>query len=580
LLLVACGACLALSAITGVGLSAVVASQVTSAGLQGTASGDSAMVRSGIATWLTPEDLKAPPSAVRRAALAAALASLLMPGGVQSVSIRDTAGGVLASAGTPDSAATASRATNADSLRATLEDGPPRIVEELPVTIDGAHRFTVSLVRDGQALRAASDLARAGVLVALLAAGLLLSGLLIVAFRTVQSLLARQADALQQSARRDRLTGLPSHGTAVDELTELVAQARRESGWLVVALLDIDGFDLYNTTFGVDAGDAVLSEVARSLDEEMPPGATVGRYGPDEFLLAGPATCADQIRPAILRIQERLRDLRIGSASDPHVPITISAGVATYPEHAANVSELLAAATLTLRDAKASGGDTIRIDAPGDTVSAEELRNFSVLRGLITAIDTKDHYTKRHSEEVAHYAMALARRVDLDVAFLESVRQAGLLHDIGKICIPDAILRKPGPLTEDEAHVVQQHVTIGDLIVGGLPEMEFVRAGVRHHHERWDGGGYPDGLAGGEIPRIARIVAVADTFSAMTTNRSYRIGLPVGEAVVRLSEIAGSQLDPAFVEAFVALITEEPELVAPDGDPTPARLWRMSSAVA
>ena len=347
-----------------------------------------------------------------------------------------------------------------------------------------------------------------------------------------------------------------------------------------VALVDIDGFDLFNTTHGHQAGDAVLAEVARALDDEMPLGAVVGRYGPDEFLLAGPASCADQIRPAILRVQDRLLVTHIGSGADIDVPVTISAGIATYPEHAAAVSELLAAATVTLRDAKASGGDTIRIDAPGETASPEDLRNFGVLRGLVTAIDTKDHYTKRHSEEVAYYAMAIAERLELDEEFVAAVLQAGLLHDIGKICIPDAILRKPAPLTDAEAQVVQQHVTVGDLIVGGLPDMEFVRAGVRHHHERWDGSGYPDGLRGDQIPRIARIVSVADSFSAMTTNRSYRIGLPVVEAVRRLEEAAGEQLDPDFVTAFVALVNERPEIVSPEGDPTPARLWRMSGAVA
>jgi diguanylate cyclase (GGDEF)-like protein/putative nucleotidyltransferase with HDIG domain len=580
--MVACGASLVLSVVTGLGLAGVVGSQISAAGLQATSGADRALVRSFVARLLTTEDLRGSPSPTRRAELGESLDVLIAPDEIQAATIYDAQGRMLGTAGRTDSGTASAVPVNLDQPQVVLrgEGGAAVIADALPLSFDGTHQIRVVLQRDGRALSAAIDAARIAVVLALLAAGLLLCGLLMVSFSTVQSLLTRQAEALRHTAHRDRLTGLPSHGAVVNELTALVAQARRESGWLVVALLDIDGFDLYNTTVGHEAGDAVLVETARALDEEMPPGAIVGRYGPDEFLLAGSAAVADRVRPAIRRVQERLRNLRIATASETQVPITISAGVATYPEHAAAVSELLAAATVTLRDAKASGGDTIRIDAPGDSVSPEELRNFGVLRGLITAIDTKDHYTKRHSEEVAYYAIAIAEHLKLDAAFMAAVRQAGLLHDIGKVCVPDGILRKPGPLTEAEAQVVQQHVTVGDLIVGGLPDMEFVRAGIRHHHERWDGEGYPDGLRGDEIPRIARLVAVADTFSAMTTSRSYRVGLPVAEAVRRLQEAAGAQLDPEFVAAFVTLITEQPGIVSPEGDPTPARLWRMSGAVA
>jgi diguanylate cyclase (GGDEF)-like protein/putative nucleotidyltransferase with HDIG domain len=472
LLVVACGACMALAVITGLGLATVVGAQVSAAGLQATSDSDRALVRSTITGQLTSADLTGPLSASRSQALGASLTSLLAPGEIQSVGIFGADGRLIASAGRPARGGTpVPLISDVPDVALTSGDNP-RIEEDLPISLYGTHRLSVRMERDGGSLAAAVDSARAGVLLVLLAAGGLLSALLIVAFSTVQSLLIRQADALLQSSRRDRLTGLPNHGMVVEELSALVAQARRESGWLVVALLDIDGFDLYNTTAGHQAGDAVLAAVARALDEEMPSGAIIGRYGPDEFLLAGPASCADQIRPAIHRVQERLRGLTLDRPADNRVPLTISAGIATYPEHAAAVSELLAAATVTLRDAKASGGDTIRIDAPGDTGSTEELRNFGVLRGLVTAIDTKDHYTKRHSEEVAHYAVAIAQHLKLDVELQEAVRQAGLLHDIGKVCVPDAILRKPGPLTEAETEIVQQHVTVGDLIVGGLPDMD------------------------------------------------------------------------------------------------------------
>ena len=181
----------------------------------------------------------------------------------------------------------------------------------------------------------------------------------------------------------------------------------------------------------------------------------------------------------------------------------------------------------------------------------EEAVRFDVLEGLIIAVDTKDHYTRRHSEDVARYAAFLAAELGLDEGARSVIYRAGRLHDIGKIGVPDHILRKPGPLTEAEYEIVKQHVALGDLIVRELPDLEEIRAGIRHHHERWDGKGYLHGLAGDDIPEIARILAVCDAFSAMTTTRSYRKALSVDEALTRLEDACGSQLDERLVIAFV-----------------------------
>jgi HD-GYP domain-containing protein (c-di-GMP phosphodiesterase class II) len=239
----------------------------------------------------------------------------------------------------------------------------------------------------------------------------------------------------------------------------------------------------------------------------------------------------------------------------------------------------MASAATTLAEAKASGGDAIRV-AGRLPVPSADAKTFDVFQGLIVAIDTKDRYTKRHCEDVARYALFLARRLGLGPDLAQTIRVAGLLHDVGKIGIPDAILRKPGRLTDDEFQVVKQHVALGDMIVRDLPDIELIRAGVRHHHERWDGRGYLHALAGEDIPLVARILAVGDAFSAMTTTRPYRKSVSVEEALRRIEDAAGTQLDETMVESFVDGIRNDPDAPLPGVDDVAARLWTPADRVA
>ena len=224
---------------------------------------------------------------------------------------------------------------------------------------------------------------------------------------------------------------------------------------------------------------------------------------------------------------------------------------------------------VTLDEAKASGGDAIRV-ADAQAPVRGSVKTFGILEGLVIAVDTKDRYTRRHSEDVARYADFLARQLDIDPDTRRAIRTAGLLHDIGKIGIPDAILRKPGHLTETEYSIVKQHVALGDAIVRDLPDIELIRAGIRHHHERWDGHGYLDELAAEEIPLVARILAVGDAFSAMTTTRPYRKAFSVEEALKRLEDAAGSQLEARLVEVFVHGMWSASDAPLP-GQPAPVR---------
>jgi diguanylate cyclase (GGDEF)-like protein len=345
-----------------------------------------------------------------------------------------------------------------------------------------------------------------------------------------------------------------------------------------VALLDLDNFRLLNDTYGHGAGDRALLAVASLLDREAPPGTAFGRYGPDEFLVIAPASEASQLEPAILRLRAALADATLQFETSERLPVTISTGLCSFPTHGESVTDLLSVAAVTLAEAKASGGDAVRVADRGPAEPAAA-GGFDVLQGLVLAVDTKDRYTKRHSEDVARYGVFLAEQLSLEPDVLRTVRAAGLLHDVGKIGIPDTVLRKPGKLTPAEHGIVQQHVALGDIIVRDLPNIDAIRAGIRHHHERWDGKGYLDHLEGDEIPLIARILAVGDAFSAMTTTRPYRKALPTEEALRRLEDAAGTQLDERLVRVFVAAIESVPNAPRPGETPS-ARLWLPDRRIA
>ena len=256
-----------------------------------------------------------------------------------------------------------------------------------------------------------------------------------------------------------------------------------------VALVDIDNFRLLNETYGHEAGDEALRTVVESLRRALPDDVAFGRYGPDELLLVAPAGSVGSMVGVLEGLRATLADHSLQFGASERLPLTISAGVCIYPDHADSVTALLTVVAVTLQEARASGGDAIRV--AGSSEIEPENRTFDVFQGLIFAVDTKDRYTKQHSEDVARYGVFLATRLGLDPEVIATIRVAGLLHDVGKIGVPDHILRKPGTLTAAEYDIVKQHVALGDLIVRDLPDVDVIRAGVRHHHERWDGDGLP-----------------------------------------------------------------------------------------
>jgi diguanylate cyclase (GGDEF)-like protein len=454
------------------------------------------------------------------------------------------------------------------------------IREYLPLSVNGTAVLVVALWRDATPILSRLEDLRRDVVLVVLSAAIIAAVVLYVVFRAAQGRITRQTEALLAAAFQDPLTRTLNHGALVGHLAAEIERARADGRALSVALVDIDGFRLLNESHGHEAGDEALLTVSGLLADQLPEGAIMGRYGPDEFLVVSTDAALSGLEGLIEQLRMALAGVALKFGESERLPVSVSAGLCAYPEHGSSVTVLLATAAQDLEEAKASGGDSIRIAGRSVEGDVGRASSFDVLQGLVFAVDTKDRYTKRHSEDVARYSIFLGQRLGLQPEVLGTIKTAALLHDVGKIGIPDRILRKPGSLTPEEHEVVKQHVTLGDMIVRELPDIDAVRAGIRYHHERWDGRGYVSGLKGEEIPLIARILAVGDVFSAMTTSRPYRKALDVREALVRLGDAAGTQLDEDLVNAFILGIETAPDPPLPGADPRVATLWVPQRRVA
>ncbi len=600
LLILVFGAFIALVGITAAAQAYMVGAHFSAATLNDVVSSDAATTRAFVNAYVQPADLAKdtaiPDPGTAPTKLEGQLATLTRPHEILRVELRRTDGTIVA-ANDPsirgtivpvdgEFALAAGGTPRAEILPAeTAGAGPgglgtPILLREyLPISVEGEVLGVVAIWRDAVPVLDRLALVRRDVVLVTLSAALIAAALLFLIFRAAQRRLTRQTAELMESTRRDPLTGTLNHGAVVGHLAMETEAARAAGVPVTVALIDIDNFRLLNENHGHPAGDQALLAVAGLLLGEVVEPMVLGRSGPDEFLIIAPPAVAFELEPLVTRLQTGLVDLSLQFETTERLPITVSVGIATYPEHAASATALLSTATMVLEEAKASGGDTVRLASSASMEESSAASTFNVLEGLILAVDTKDRYTKRHSEDVARYAMFLAARLGLDADEMRVIQTAGLLHDVGKIGIPDQILRKPGKLTEVEFDIVKQHVALGDMIVRDLPDLDQVRAGIRHHHERWDGDGYLERLAGEDIPQIARILAVADTFSAMTTTRPYRKALDVREALTRLGDAAGSQLEERLVVAFVEGMETAADAPIP-GTEAPGTLWTPGRLVA
>jgi diguanylate cyclase (GGDEF)-like protein len=352
-------------------------------------------------------------------------------------------------------------------------------------------------------------------------------------------------------ALTDPLTGLGNHRHFHERLQRELTLAEQNGVALSLCLVDIDNFKRINDRYGHPVGDRVLGQVASRLRQ----GGESFRLGGDEFAVLLPGL-EERAAIAVARsIVERVGTVEIEQVGS----VTVSAGVAAYPAQGVGRDELIRLADSALYWAKEDGKNRARTYQAASTLELAQLQQlaegpdraarYRAAASLAKAVDARDVYTGSHSERVGELSARIARRLGIDEPQIELTRLAGSLHDLGKLAIPEEILRKPGALNESERLVLQRHPQIGYRMLESLG-VEPIAEWVLHHHERWDGSGYPDGLRAEQIPLGARIIFVADAFDAMTSERVYRKPLSERDAVAELERCAGSQFDPTVVDAF------------------------------
>jgi diguanylate cyclase (GGDEF)-like protein len=351
-----------------------------------------------------------------------------------------------------------------------------------------------------------------------------------ISFRENNALL----EALHDDASTDALTKLANRRKLLDDLERALATGRDARGSHVFALYDLDGFKLYNDTYGHPAGDSLLRQLGSNLAAAVEPGGRAYRLGGDEFCILVPSSAV-----AAERIVEAGRDALTEQGEG--FRISASAGAVLIAAEAAVASEALRLADRRMYAEKAAR--TGRVERQTQELFATILREHEP--------ELTDHH-----EDVSRLAVAVGRELEFDAEEIDVLRRAAEFHDIGKIAIPEEILSKPAPLDNVEWELMRKHTLVGERLLGTFPSMVPVARLVRSSHERWDGSGYPDGLSGEEIPVGARIISICDAFDAMRSARPYSGPRDQDAALAEIRRGAGNQFDPRMVDVFCRVVDQ------------------------
>ena len=382
---------------------------------------------------------------------------------------------------------------------------------------------------------------------------------------------AQLYEKAKQRANTDELTELFNHRYFHQRIEEEIARCSRFGETFSLIFMDLDIFKNYNDVYGHQAGDEVLKQFGRIINGSIRKVDIGFRYGGDEFAVILPGSSFDDALIVASRIRKGLE----AQTDMKGIPQTCSIGIASWPTDGMMREEIIQSADAALYYAKQTGGnqeclasqvvlsDALRINAEEKTLHPNAI--LSTIYALAATVDAKDHYTYGHSKKVSKYATLISEVLGYSKDGIDRIRAAALLHDIGKIGIADNILQKREPLTKEEWEQIRTHPSLGISILKHVNSLQHCLAAVQYHHERYDGTGYPAGLKGDNIPLDARILALADSYDAMTSHRPYRDYTTTKEqALEELKRCSGTQFDPAVVEVFVNL--QEKALQAIEND--------------
>lgn len=366
-------------------------------------------------------------------------------------------------------------------------------------------------------------------------------------------------------ARKDELTGLFNRKRFYELLEEQFNKCRDQS--LALIMISVDDFKLYNQLYGTQEGDTALQKIAAIIEATTGANGYAFHMAGKEFAVLLPSYDLYSAKLLAESVSEQVRSMNHNHDLYSLRALTLSCGICASPYLAVTAEELVTNADLALYSAKRAGknavvmySEDVGAEMDQQQKQAEKGRisyyeaYASTIYALTAAIDTKDHYTFNHSQNVAYYASELARAFGMNEECIDTVREAGLLHDIGKIGIREDILNKPGRLTDEEYEIMKTHVENSIGIIRHLPSLDYVIPAVLSHHERYDGRGYPRGVAGEAIPLMGRMLCVADAFDAMVSKRSYKNPMPVEQALGVLEQERGRQFDPGLAKLFVELV--------------------------
>ena len=367
----------------------------------------------------------------------------------------------------------------------------------------------------------------------------------------------------------DTLTRLRNSYYFQERLIEEIERSSRYGQECSVILLEIDHFNMYNDFYGYVSGDKVLGKMGKLIKKSVRKMDIGCRYTGPAFAIILPETRSETAYEVAERLRQTIETALLEENNVSSAMLTISAGVSAFPADGPSAEALIRKAEIALVAAKQQGGSRTQMasdmlnKARGkkrtiwEVAEYLESANVNSIYAMSTALDARDHFSSFHSRNVSHYAVLIGKALDLKASQLDELRTAALLHDIGKIGVSDAIICKPGPLDDEEWSIMTKHSELGANIVSHIPELSACTAAIRHHHERFDGTGYPDKLKGKDIPMEARIIAVAEAYDAMVSPRAYRKAMTHEEAIKELKRCSLSQFDPIVVLSFVHALEKD-----------------------